>query len=129
MTQESLKKYKSYLKNSDLKDVIIVSEPQEIGEAISSLKAQYDINIEKICLIRAFDMSLTENAPKSFNYKDYSIMKARMASITCPIVGVIMAIGIIIIAIMFKEPLVLLGLIISALLIGAGPLFYFISKN
>ena len=66
---------------------------------------------------------------KSFTYKDYSIMKARMASITMPIVGVIMAIGIIIIAIMFKEPLVLLCLIISALLIGAGPLFYFISKN
>ena len=50
---------------------------------------------------------------KSFTYKDYSIMKARMASITCPIVCVIMDIGIIIIAIMFKEPLVLLCLIIK----------------
>ena len=47
----SLKEYRKYISDTDIKTVCIVCYEQDIEEAVNNFKAQYPYtNIEKICI-------------------------------------------------------------------------------
>ena len=65
----SLKEYRKYISDTDIKTVCIVCYEQDIEEAVNNFKAQYpDTNIEKICIY------ITENKNYENNtYKEIPV--------------------------------------------------------
>ena len=59
---DSLKEYRKYLSDTDLKTVSIVCYEPDIEEAVNNFKTQYpDINIEKICIYGKNSQNLSRN--------------------------------------------------------------------
>ena len=67
----SLKEYRKYVSDTDLKTVSIVCYEPDIEEAVNNFKTQYpDINIEKICIYGKNSQNLLRN-----NYQNIQVEK------------------------------------------------------